>query len=93
MLEGWAFGAGSGYRAATEVCRYIKDGTLAGRPVKGAFISFVVGRDNWSYDECFAAVDVFGAALSPVDYQLIFSWIPARDDDTDFLGVTALVTV
>ena len=92
MLEGGAFGPGQGYRAATEVCRYIERGTLAGRPVKGAFISFVVDRANWKLAECCDALYVFTAALKE-GCPIIVAWVPLRGDESDFMGITALVTV
>ena len=92
-LEGGAFGPGQGYRAATQVCKSIDRGTLAGKPVKGAYISFVVSRNDYKFHECRVAADVFRAALTHEGCTLIFGKVPARGDESDYLGISAFVTV
>ena len=91
-LEGMAHGSRRGYLAAMEACRHITRGTLAGRPIKGAFCSVVVDS-NFKFDEVYTALEVFQAALSSEEWErTIVAVVPARSE-SKFMGVTALVTV
>ena len=92
-LEGGAFGKNRGHRAAIETIRCIQDGKIGGRVIRGAVIYFVCGRNSRWLNESYAAIDVFNASLGQQDGTYVFGWVPARGDDADFFGITALVTV